>query len=43
MKACEEHQAGIFVLVKTSNPGSKDFQDLEVDGATIYGHVAACV
>ena len=43
VKACEEHQAGIFVLVKTSNPGSKDFQDLEVDGATIYGHVAAGV
>ena len=43
VKACEEHQAGIFVLVKTSNPGSKDFQDLEVDGRTIYGHVAAGV
>lgn len=32
--------AGIFVLVKTSNPGSKDFQDLPSDGKTIYEHVA---
>ncbi|MEI6241336.1 MAG: orotidine-5'-phosphate decarboxylase [Planctomycetia bacterium] len=35
--------AGIFILVKTSNPGSKDFQDLTVDGRTIYEHVAAGV
>jgi orotidine-5'-phosphate decarboxylase len=31
------------VLVKTSNPGSKDFQDLQSDGQTIYQHVAAGV
>jgi len=43
VKATEEHKAGIFVLVKTSNPGSRDFQDLEVDGKTIYEHVAAGV
>ncbi len=35
--------AGIFVLVKTSNPGSKDFQDLPSDARTIYEHVAAGV
>jgi orotidine-5'-phosphate decarboxylase len=35
--------AGIFVLVKTSNPGSRDFQDLVCDGATNYQHVAAGV
>lgn len=40
VKACEERQAGMFVLVKTSNPGSRDFQDLEVDGTTIFCHVA---
>jgi len=40
--AAERH-AGIFVLVKTSNPGSKDFQDLHADGRTIYEHVAAGV
>lgn len=43
VKATEEHRTGIFVLVKTSNPGSRDFQDLEVDGKTIYEHVAAGV
>jgi orotidine-5'-phosphate decarboxylase len=29
--------------VKTSNPGSKDFQDLVCDGKTTYEHVAASV
>ena len=33
-------QAGIFVLVKTSNPGGKDFQDLPTDGGTVYDQVA---
>ncbi len=32
--------AGIFVLVKTSNPGSKTFQDLVADGRPIFRHVA---
>ncbi len=32
--------AGIFVLVKTSNPGGKTFQDLIVDGRPLYRHVA---
>jgi len=32
--------AGIFVLVKTSNPGGKTFQDLKVDGRPLYRHVA---
>ena len=31
------------MLVKTSNPGSKDFQDLRIDGRTLYEHVAAGV
>ena len=43
VKTAAERHAGIFVLVKTSNPGSKDFQDLRSDGRTIYGHVAAGV
>lgn len=34
------HNAGIFVLVKTSNPGGKDFQDLPTHGTTVYDHVA---
>ncbi len=32
--------AGIFVLVKTSNPGGGLFQDLTADGEPIYEHVA---
>jgi len=43
VKVADARQAGIFVLVKTSNPGSKDFQDLTNDGKTIFEHVAACV
>ena len=34
---------GIFVLVKTSNPGGGLFQDLQADGQTIYNHVANLV
>lgn len=33
-------QAGVFVLVKTSNPGGGMVQDLLVDGRPIYQHVA---
>jgi len=43
VKTAEARAAGIFVLVKTSNPGSKDFQDLPVDGRPLYEHVAAGV
>ena len=43
VKVATERNAGIFILVKTSNPGSKDFQDLQTDGRTIYEHVAAGV
>lgn len=35
--------AGIFVLVKTSNPGGGLFQDLVADGQPIYRHVAKYV
>ena len=35
-----QRDAGIFVLVKTSNPGGRDFQDLVADRETIYQHVA---
>lgn len=32
--------AGLFVLVKTSNPGGGRFQDLMVEGRRLYRHVA---
>ncbi|MDO4582877.1 MAG: orotidine-5'-phosphate decarboxylase [Planctomycetia bacterium] len=38
--AAEKREAGIFVLVKTSNPGGGMLQDLSVDGKTIYQRVA---
>jgi orotidine-5'-phosphate decarboxylase len=31
---------GLFVLVKTSNPGSGEIQDLNVDGRPLYLHLA---
>ena len=34
---------GVFVLVRTSNPGAGLFQDLECDGRKLYQHVAAAV
>ncbi len=37
---CNENDRGIFVLVKTSNPSSGEFQDREVDGRPIYEIVA---
>jgi orotidine-5'-phosphate decarboxylase len=34
---------GIFVLVRTSNPGAGQFQDLRCDGRPVYMHVAGAV
>lgn len=33
---CKQEQKGIFVLVKTSNPGSGEFQDRLIDGKPLY-------
>jgi len=41
--AAVERGAGVFVLVKTSNPGGGLFQDLVCDGRPLYEHVAAFV
>lgn len=38
-----QRAAGVFVLVKTSNPGGKMLQDLTAAGETIYRHVARYV
>ena len=40
---CDQRHAGIFVLVKTSNPGGGLFQDRETDGQTLYQSVASLV
>src|SRR5262245_7470737 len=34
---------GVFVLVRTSNPGAGQFQDLDCGGRKLYRHVAAAV
>ena len=36
LKVCREEKKGIFVLVKTSNPSSVEFQDRLVDGRPLY-------
>jgi orotidine-5'-phosphate decarboxylase len=42
--ACRQHDRGIFVLVKTSNPGSLDFQDRLTDaGPPISNELARLV
>ena len=40
MDVCKEEKKGIFVLVKTSNPSSGEFQDRLVDGRPLYELVA---
>ena len=37
---CKEEKKGIFILVKTSNPSSGEFQDQLIDGRPLYEHVA---
>lgn len=44
LKVCAETNRGIFVLVKTSNKGSGDLQDLKLDGGgTVVERVAKMV
>lgn len=40
LKDCGENGKGIFVLVKTSNPSGKEFQDLDISGRKLYEIVA---
>jgi len=44
LDACRAHGAGIFCLVKTSNAGGADVQDVTLaDGRPLWQHVAALV
>lgn len=44
LDACRREGAGLFCLVKTSNPGSADVQDVELaDGRMLWQHVADLV
>ena len=40
---CVKNDKGLFVLVKTSNPSSGEFQDRLIDGKPLYEHVASKV
>lgn len=43
MDVCKEEKKGVFVLVKTSNPSSGEFQDQLIDGKPLYEHVGRMV
>jgi orotidine-5'-phosphate decarboxylase len=45
VNACVQHGKGLFVVLKTSNPGSKDFQDqpLGSTGRPLYETIAAII
>jgi orotidine-5'-phosphate decarboxylase len=43
LQSARRAQAGVFVLVRTSNPGAGLFQDLVADGRPVYCHVAEAV
>lgn len=36
VKVCGEEKKGLFILVKTSNPSSGEFQDKQIDGRPLY-------
>lgn len=36
IKVCKEEKKGLFILVKTSNPSSGEFQDRLIDGKPLY-------
>jgi orotidine-5'-phosphate decarboxylase len=44
LTAAREREAGLFVLVRTSNPGAAEIQELELaDGGTVSGRLAGLV
>jgi orotidine-5'-phosphate decarboxylase len=43
VRVAEQRGAGIYVLVRTSNPGAAAFQDRVADGRTLYEYVAETV
>ena len=40
LKRADETDSGLFILNRTSNPGSGDLQDQVVDGQPLYRHLA---
>ncbi len=40
VKTAKSNAAGLFILTKTSNPGSRDLQEQVANGETLYGQIA---
>lgn len=43
LQSARRCDGGVFVLVRTSNKGAKQFQDLQANGKPVYQHVAEAV
>jgi orotidine-5'-phosphate decarboxylase len=45
VEACKKHGKGLFAILKTSNPGSRDFEDqpLESTGRPLYEKIASAL
>ncbi len=43
LRSARRSGRGVFVLVRTSNPGARQFQDLTCDGKPLFLHVAEAV
>src|SRR5439155_23693830 len=43
LASARKARGGVFVLVRTSNPGAGQFQDLDCGGMPLYEHVAEAV
>lgn len=43
LDVCKEEKKGIFVLAKTSNPSSGEFQDRLIDGKPLYEYVCEMI
>ena len=41
IRQAQQTLSGVFILVRTSNPGSADMQQLMIDGKPIWAHMAA--
>lgn len=41
LRQAEETLSGVFILVRTSNPGGADLQQLQIDNKPVWAHAAA--
>ena len=43
VEACKKHDKGLFVLVRTSNPSSREYQEATINGMALYQKIAGDV